>query len=62
MYVGLYIHGTLNKLLLNIPPTYVQACPMCSALKITHPITANKNVSNICPVSFHVGKIRPSAT
>ena len=34
---------------------------MFSALKIIHPITAKKNVKSICPVSFNVGKMRPSA-
>ena len=35
---------------------------MLSALKIIHPNTAKKNVKSICPVSFNVGKSRPSAT
>ena len=35
---------------------------MLSALKIIHPITAKKKVKSICPVSFKVGKILPSAT
>ena len=61
MYVVLYIHGALNRLLLKTPQTYSHACPMLSDLKIIHPNTANKKVNSICPISFSVGKIRPSA-
>ena len=57
-----YIKGVLKILTLNTPQTYSQAIPILSALKIIHPITAKKNVKSICPVSFKVGKSRPSAT
>ena len=54
--------GMVKILKLQIKQTYSQAIPMLSALKIIHPNTANKNVKNICPASFKVGKMRPSAT
>ena len=53
--------GAVNKLVLHIPQKNSQACPMLSALKIIHPNTAKKKVKSICPASFKVGKILPSA-
>ena len=61
-FVPTYMKGNLNKLPLTIPQKYSHAIPIFSALKIIHPITAKKNVSNICPVSFSVGNHLPSAT
>ena len=54
--------GMETRLRLQIAQIYSQACPIVSALKIIHPTTARKNVKSICPVSFMVGRTRPSAT
>ncbi len=57
-----FLMKIVKKFTSHIPQTYSQAIPILSALKIIHPITAKKNVKSICPVSFKVGKSRPSAT
>ena len=54
--------GMVKMLALQIPHIYSQACPIVSALKIIHPITAKKKVRSICPTSLNEGSHLPSAT